>query len=403
MSSRSGSLSSRSGSRDYVTSYNKGENSLGHSFDSLESVSMKSENDVEKKNQNDAHNLKTELKKLTGKARNVTERLYRPPPLKFKYAGTQKQEKRPIPKTVRTRGKSTSSRKSSVSSFTEPSLSPPPQEEPQHQEHNEESYSLDEETQTAEDLNVSSNGIRDMTSAADYVSLLYPPQSVVVELMEAKLSYTMGQTETLMQSITEQLDEAEKNCDKARDERQETYRIVSEYMKNFKENLDQSKRCLQTCRIIVNDLRDTATMTEKKEKRESFLLRRKAAVEAFKKERLQVEKEFTSAKSGISFNGIDITRDIDKADSENLYRTGGQSPKRIMKHFLSVRKQMVQQERDYSLGQPTKRPSKQYNTASPNSGKLRLKWDAQVHRYKQNIPIANMASPKWRRFSFGDI
>ncbi|KAK3608654.1 hypothetical protein CHS0354_042669 [Potamilus streckersoni] len=403
MNSRSGSLSSRSQSGDSLMSYDEGENSLAHSFDSLETESMKSENDAENKPKNDAHNGKIELKKLTGKARNVTDRLYRPPPLKFKYTGKQKQENIPIPKTVRTRGKNTSSRKSSVSSVAELPLSPVAPEEPPHQENNEENYSLDEETQTTEDLNDSSNGVRHVTSAADFVSLLYSPQSVIVELMEAKLSYTMGHTETLIQSIQEQLHEAEKNCDKARDERQETYRIVSEYMKNLKENLENSKDYLQTCRIIVNDLRDMATKTENKEKRESFILRRKAAIEAFRLERQQVEKEFTSEKSRISFNGIDIARDVDSANLETPYTIGGQSPKRIMKHFVSVRKQMVQKERGYSFDQPTRLQSKQCNTTIPNSGNLRLKLDAQVLRYKQNLPIANLTSPKWRRFSFEDI
>ncbi|XP_069119081.1 uncharacterized protein [Argopecten irradians] len=250
----------------------------------------------------------------------------------------------------------------------------------------------------------------------ELLSMNYLPASLTVELLEAKLNYCIGQTDTLLKTLEETWDRTDIIIT---DEHHHTD-ITREYVTNYRHDLQKSKWDIQVCKEKMNrGLKHGAGRGRTRTRnRDIAKWKRLEEIEAFKAERFMEQQNYERARS------ISPLKKVSPCENERHSRSASPSsletsprlmtPKQHRDHLVDLRRTLVEViERDENAYRASRSCSPQlshyddtdrmfsprsssYN-CSPQTSPIHVRHSphaSQEHHYMPRIPISPRASPE---------
>ena len=188
----------------------------------------------------------------------------------------------------------------------------------------------------------------------DLLGLSGVPNSVTVELLEAKLNYCIGQTDLLLDNLDTLV--PDENVKKPKTEDQKTKDFITKY----REDLKQSKADVEECRKQLSSPsgrgRGAGRGRTHLRRQDFFNHQRQAEVEAFRLERLREQQDYEKSRHGISNKGstplkgntpllgnspvVTPRSDISR-DSSPSYSPCYITPREHKAHLIDLRRQLI--------------------------------------------------------------
>ncbi|OWF35730.1 hypothetical protein KP79_PYT10774 [Mizuhopecten yessoensis] len=252
----------------------------------------------------------------------------------------------------------------------------------------------------------------------ELLSMNYLPASLTVELLEAKLNYCIGQTDTLLKTLEETWDRADFNVKEIHDHHHTN--ITREYVTNYRFDLQKSKRDIQICKEKINcavqpGVGRGRTLTRNKD---IAKWKRLEEIEAFKTERFMEQHNYERARSisplkkMSSFENERYSRSVSPSSTETSPRL--MTAKQHRTHLVDLRRSLVEvTERDEHAYRASRSCSPQlshyddtdrihsprsssYN-CSPQTSPVHNRYSPHIspeHHYMQPTSISPRASPE---------
>ncbi|XP_060080344.1 uncharacterized protein LOC132559734 [Ylistrum balloti] len=180
----------------------------------------------------------------------------------------------------------------------------------------------------------------------ELLSMNYLPASLTVELLEAKLNYCIGQTDTLLKTLEETWDGADFNTTNVHHLHQTD--ITREYVTNYRHDLQKSKWDIQICKEKMNRTVKQGTGRGRTRTRNKDIARwkRLEEIEAFKAERFMEQQKYERARS------ISPLKKASPCENERHSRSVSPSsletsprlmtPKQHREHLVDLRRALVE-------------------------------------------------------------
>lgn len=187
----------------------------------------------------------------------------------------------------------------------------------------------------------------------DLLGLSGVPNSVTVELLEAKLNYCIGQTDMLLENLDNIVPEGKK---KPTTEEQKT----KDYITKYREDLKKSKADIEECQKQLRSPSSRGRGAGRGRtlfRRSDFLnQQRQAQIEAFKLERMREQQDYekshhgTPSKTGTPHKGntplfgnspVVTPRSDRSRDSSPSYSPGYMTPREHRAHLIDLRRQLI--------------------------------------------------------------
>ncbi|CAL1536276.1 unnamed protein product [Lymnaea stagnalis] len=201
----------------------------------------------------------------------------------------------------------------------------------------------------------------------ELLSLHYLPSSLTIELLEAKLNYCIGQTDTLLAN----LEDAWGNEDTQPTRSQTLIKVTREYLEEYKTQLNESRKHFESC-LETQERKQRGIRGRRKTRgRDVLEMRRRAEIEAFQLERLREQCRYEREKARKCYNPFKTS----SSSFESSSTTGPRlmTPRQRRDHLVSLRRQIV----DSSAWDRTElRPHSTSPHSSPHSSQrpTHLQW-----------------------------
>ncbi|RUS86540.1 hypothetical protein EGW08_005679, partial [Elysia chlorotica] len=191
---------------------------------------------------------------------------------------------------------------------------------------------------------------RERVEIIELLSLHYLPSSLTVELLEAKLNYCIGQTDTLLATLEDAWameDENEKHPRRSK----KVIKVSQHYLNEYRSEFIRSKRDIESC-LETHQRRQTGARGRRRTRgRDVRAMRRRAEIEAFKLERLKeqcrYEREMNNSRRRTTSQSSVSLDDSSSVASSSFHQTDPSHRRRMMPsqrkdHLVALRKQIVQ-------------------------------------------------------------
>jgi hypothetical protein len=256
----------------------------------------------------------------------------------------------------------------------------------------------------------------------DLLGLSYLPNSLTVELLEAKLNYCIGQTDLLLDSL-EDTTEAEHFTPKVLTDQRHTKDFISKYRADLK----KSKNDIKECREQLNKGRGRGRPAVRGRPRfrrgDIINQQRQAEIDAFKLERLREQQDYSRAsRHGTPLKGntplrgntplhgnspVVTPRSEHSRSASPSYSPGYMNPREHKAHLVDLRRQLIKDvveeeirhSRSCSPSFHTSPPPLHFHTSPPplhkqrNASEHSLGFSPKVSVSLSDIPGSPLSSP----------
>ena len=190
---------------------------------------------------------------------------------------------------------------------------------------------------------------RERVEIIELLSLHYLPSSLTIELLEAKLNYCIGQTDTLLATL-EDAWAMEDGNEKHPKHSRSIIKVSQHYLNEYRSEFIRSKRNIESC-LETHQRRQTGARGRRRTRgRDVRAMRRRAEIEAFKLERLKeqckYERELNkSRRRTLSQSSVSLDDTSSVTSSSFLHtdssRRRRMTPSERKDHLVSLRKKIV--------------------------------------------------------------
>ncbi|KAH3846093.1 hypothetical protein DPMN_088387 [Dreissena polymorpha] len=184
----------------------------------------------------------------------------------------------------------------------------------------------------------------------DLLGLAGLPNSLTVELLEAKLNYCIGQTDMLLDNIENYIPSDEENDELIGEEQ-----TTKDYIKKYREDLRKSKDDIDECRNQLNKRYPKAIGRNRTplKKTNYFNNNRQAEIESFRLERMREQQDYQRSRHGMPHKGRGSTplhgnspavtpRGSDQSRSSSpSFSPGYMTPRERKEHLVDLRRQLI--------------------------------------------------------------
>ncbi|GFS21814.1 kinesin-like protein KIF16B [Elysia marginata] len=189
---------------------------------------------------------------------------------------------------------------------------------------------------------------RERVEIIELLSLNYLPSSLTIELLEAKLNYCIGQTDTLLATLEDAWAVDDGNQKQAKRSKTEI-KISQDYLNEYKSEFIRSKRDIESCLETYQRRQTGARGRRRTRGRDLRAMRRRAEIEAFQLERLreqcryerQLNRSRPRTHSQSSLSQDDTSSVTSSSLQTDFSPRKRMTPSQRKDHLVSLRKQIV--------------------------------------------------------------
>ncbi|GFO32292.1 kinesin-like protein kif16b [Plakobranchus ocellatus] len=194
---------------------------------------------------------------------------------------------------------------------------------------------------------------RERVEIIELLSLQYLPSSLTIELLEAKLNYCIGQTDTLLATLEDSW-AVEDGVENKPKRSKVSIKVSQDYLNEYRTEFIQSKKDIESC-LEWHQRRQTGVRGRRRTRgRDLRAMKRRAEIEAFKLERLReqcrYERELSKSRrrhlsqGSSSLDDTSASSSFLQVDRDTSFTSSRRrlTPSQRKDHLVSLRRQIVQ-------------------------------------------------------------